>query len=81
LADKYLLASKKKQWKYLSSIASVIRGKIYHFRGMARGYTAIGDTKNAIKNWEIAIKNLPENQKQNLSFYESELKKLKGGGV
>jgi tetratricopeptide (TPR) repeat protein len=47
--------------------------------GLARGYTAVGDTKNAIKNWEIAIKNLPENQKQFLSVYEQELKKLKGG--
>lgn len=46
--------------------------------GLARGYTAVGDKKNAIKNWETAIKNLPENQKQNLAFYEGELKKLKG---
>jgi tetratricopeptide (TPR) repeat protein len=46
--------------------------------GLARGYTAIGDKKNAIKNWETAIKNLPENQKANAAFYESELKKLKG---
>ncbi|NBP69284.1 MAG: DUF2911 domain-containing protein [Cytophagia bacterium] len=45
--------------------------------GLARGYTAIGDKKNAIKHWELAIKNLPEAQKQNLSFYEGELKKLK----
>jgi tetratricopeptide (TPR) repeat protein len=45
--------------------------------GLARGYTAIGDKKNAIKHWEMAIKNLPENQKQNLAYYESELKKLK----
>jgi tetratricopeptide (TPR) repeat protein len=47
--------------------------------GLARGYAAVGDTKNAIKNWELAIKNLPENQKQNLALYEAELKKLKGG--
>lgn len=45
--------------------------------GLARGYTALGDKKNAIKHWEVAIKNLPENQKQNLAYYESELKKLK----
>lgn len=45
--------------------------------GLARGYTAIGDKKNAIKQWEMAIRNLPENQKQNLAYYESELKKLK----
>jgi hypothetical protein len=47
--------------------------------GLARGYAAVGDTKNAIKNWEIALKNLPENQKQNRAQYEAELKKLKGG--
>ena len=46
--------------------------------GLARGYTAVGDKKNAIKNWEVAIKNLPENQKQNAALYEAELKKLKG---
>lgn len=46
--------------------------------GLARAYTALNDKKNAIKYWELAIKNLPENQKQNLAFYEGELKKLKG---
>jgi hypothetical protein len=46
--------------------------------GLARGYTAMGDKKNAIKNWETAIKNLPENQKANLKAYEAELTKLKG---
>lgn len=46
--------------------------------GLARAYTALGDKKNAIKYWELAIKNIPADQKQNLSFYEAELKKLKG---
>lgn len=45
--------------------------------GLARGYEAVGDKKNAIKNWEIAITNLPENQKPNLPYYEGELKRLK----
>jgi len=45
--------------------------------GLARGYTAIGDTKNAIANWEIAIRNIPENQKPNLPVYEQALKALK----
>jgi tetratricopeptide (TPR) repeat protein len=45
--------------------------------GLARGFTAVGDKKNAIKNWEIAIKNLPEDQKPNKAQYEEELKKLK----
>lgn len=47
--------------------------------GLARGYTALGDKKNAIKHWELAMKNLPENQKANLAFYEGEIKKLKEG--
>jgi hypothetical protein len=45
--------------------------------GLARGYTAIGDVKSAIANWELAIKNIPENQKQNLPEYEQALKALK----
>lgn len=45
--------------------------------GLARGYTAMGDKKNAVKYWEIALANLPENQKANLSFYQGELKKVK----
>ncbi len=45
--------------------------------GLARGYTALGDKKNGIKFWEIALKNVPDNQKQNMAFYEGELKKLK----
>jgi tetratricopeptide (TPR) repeat protein len=52
--------------------------KFTTFVGLARGFTAVGDTKNAIKNWEIAIKNIPDNQKPNLGLYEAELKKLKG---
>jgi hypothetical protein len=47
--------------------------------GLARGYAAVGDNKNAIKNWEIAIKNVPAEQKQFLPTFEAELKKLKGG--
>jgi tetratricopeptide (TPR) repeat protein len=44
--------------------------------GLARGYTALGDKKNAIKHWELALKNLPENQRGFKAFYEDELKKL-----
>jgi hypothetical protein len=47
--------------------------------GLARAYTAAGDKKNAIKHWELALKNLPENQKQFLPQYEAEVKKLKEG--
>ncbi|GAB1446391.1 hypothetical protein MASR2M41_21650 [Flammeovirgaceae bacterium] len=45
--------------------------------GLARGYAAIGDNKNAVKYWELAIKNIPENQKPFLNVYQEELKKLK----
>jgi len=47
--------------------------------GLARAYTASGDKKNAIKHWELALKNLPEAQKQFLPQYEAEVKKLKEG--
>lgn len=46
--------------------------------GLARGYTALGDKKNAIKYWELALKNLPPEQRPSKEFYEAELKKLKG---
>lgn len=45
--------------------------------GLARGYTAVGNKKEAIKYWETAIKNIPEGQKANIAFYENELKKVK----
>jgi hypothetical protein len=45
--------------------------------GLARGYTALGDTRNAIANWEIALKNVPETQKVNLPVYEQALKALR----
>lgn len=46
--------------------------------GLARGYTAVGDKKNAIKYWEVAIKNIPKEQLPAKELYEAELKKLKG---
>lgn len=52
--------------------------KFTTYVGLARGYTALGDKKNALKNWEIALKNLPDDQKPNKAFYESEMAKLKG---
>jgi tetratricopeptide (TPR) repeat protein len=47
--------------------------------GLARGYTAMGDKKNAIKHWELAIKNIPADQKQFQPQYEAQVKKLKEG--
>lgn len=51
--------------------------KFVTYVGLARGYTAMGDKTNAIKNWQIALKNVPETQKTNLSVYEKALKALR----
>jgi len=53
--------------------------KFVTYAGLARGYTATGDKKNAIKNWEIVIQNVPEYEKANLANFQAELKKLKEG--
>jgi tetratricopeptide (TPR) repeat protein len=45
--------------------------------GLARGYASVGNKKEAIKHWEVAIKNIPEDQKANMPAYENEVKKLK----
>lgn len=45
--------------------------------GLARGNAAVGNKKEAIRYWELILKNLPENQQPNRSVYENELKKLK----
>ena len=47
------------------------------FVGLARGYTATGDKKNAIKSWETALLHVPDAQKQNIPAYEKALKALK----
>ena len=44
--------------------------------GLARGYTALGDKENAIKNWEVALQHLPETQQVNRPAYEQALKEL-----
>lgn len=53
--------------------------KFITFVGLARGYTAVGDKANAIKNWEIALKDMPDSQKPNQAVYEKALKDLKDG--
>jgi tetratricopeptide (TPR) repeat protein len=45
--------------------------------GLARGYAGVGNKKEAIRNWELAIKNVPDDQKANLPAFEEELKKLR----
>jgi tetratricopeptide (TPR) repeat protein len=61
----------------LNAKKNLVNDKFTPNVGLARGYTALGDKKNAIKYWEEAIKNMPENQKQNQKFYEGELAKVK----
>lgn len=51
--------------------------KFYTYVGLARGYTALGDKANAIKNWEIALRNVPQEQKPNLPTYAKALEDLK----
>lgn len=51
--------------------------KFMTFVGLARGYTALGNKKEAIRNWETALKNIPTDQQGNLPAYQEELKKLK----
>lgn len=51
--------------------------KFYTYVGLARGYTAMGDKEKAIKNWEIALQNVPELQKPNRPVYEKALQELK----
>ena len=54
--------------------------KFWTYYGLARAYTALGDKSNAIKNWEIAIANVPESRKLMLPQFQATLKKLKGSG-
>jgi hypothetical protein len=52
--------------------------EFFTFVGLARGYTAVGDKKNAIKSWETALLHVPQVQKRFLPQYEQALKALKG---
>jgi tetratricopeptide (TPR) repeat protein len=45
--------------------------------GLARGYTAVGDKKNAIANWEVVLQNVPSGLSNRTAAYEASLKKLK----
>ena len=53
--------------------------KFWTYFDLARAYTALGDKTNAIKNWEIAIANVPENRKFMLPQFQTALRKLKEG--
>src|SRR3954468_10612552 len=51
--------------------------KFWTALGFARGYTAMGDKKKAIANWEIVLRNIPPNLSNRAPMYEESLKKLK----
>jgi tetratricopeptide (TPR) repeat protein len=51
--------------------------KFWTSLGLARGYTAVGDKKNAIANWEVVVQNVPANLSNRTAAYEASLKKLK----
>jgi len=51
--------------------------KFWTALGMARGYTAVGDKKNAIANWDVVLQNIPPNLSNRKAAYETALKKLK----
>jgi len=51
--------------------------KFWTSLGLARGYTAVGDKKNAIANWEVVLQNIPSNLSNRTATYESSLQKLK----
>jgi len=53
--------------------------KFWTFLGLARGYTALGDRKNAIANLEIALANVPAAQKGSVPRMRSMLESLKKG--
>jgi tetratricopeptide (TPR) repeat protein len=51
--------------------------QFFTFVGLARGYTAVGDKKNAIKSWETALLHVPPAQQRFLPQYEQALNALK----
>ena len=53
--------------------------KFWTSLGLARGYTALGDKKNAIATWEVVLQNIPSNLSNRMAAYEESLKKLKEG--
>ena len=53
--------------------------KFWTYLGLARAYTASGDKNNAIRNWEVALANVPPNQRTLIPAFENALRKLKEG--
>jgi len=51
--------------------------RFWTFLGLARVYTAAGDKKNAIANWEEVLHNIPTDMVSRRAGFEDALKKLK----
>ena len=51
--------------------------KFWTYLGLAQGYTAVGDKNNAVKNWEIALSNVPANAQSDVPEYQKTLNQLK----
>jgi len=51
--------------------------KFWTYLGLAEGYTAVGDKNNAVKNWEIALSNVPANAQSDVPEYQKTLNQLK----
>jgi tetratricopeptide (TPR) repeat protein len=45
--------------------------------GLARGYTAVGDKKSAIANWEVVLQHVPASLSNRTAAFQESLKKLK----
>jgi hypothetical protein len=51
--------------------------RFWTYLGLARAYTALGDRKNAIANWETALANVPPSQKGSVPRMKSVLESLR----
>jgi Protein of unknown function (DUF2911) len=51
--------------------------RFWTYLGLARGYTAVGDKKKAIANWEITLRNVPPNLTANVPAFQKALQALK----
>jgi len=48
--------------------------------GLAQAYTAVGKKPDAIRQWEIALRNVPDSEKSDIPAFEKTLKDLRARG-
>jgi hypothetical protein len=51
--------------------------RFWTYLGFAGAYTASGDNKSAIANWEVVLQNVPSDMVGRRAGFEDALKKLK----